>query len=156
MVVGMRGRKPGAPELRLVKGERRVRGLAVADPARRVDGDPAIPDDFDAEHVTKFGEVVNILREQGTLGRECGDVIRFYVVAFVEARRARAHVFEHGAVVSAPRTGVPMLSPFLSVARAAETTCAKLAAEMGLTPSSRSRVSRVSRPADTNPFAALG
>ena len=155
MVEGVRGRKPGPPELRLVKGDKRVRGRQVAAPIKSVPEEPVPPAEWDDEHRAKWDEVTDLLRRQGTLGAEVGDVLRLYVEACVEATRARAHVREHGAIVPAPRTGVPMHSPYRAVARQAEAMILKLAAELGLTPSSRGRISAAPGSKD-NPFAGHG
>ena len=71
---------------------------------------------------------------------------------------AELHVNEFGAIVAAPRTGVPMQNPHLSIATKAADTVSRVAAELGLTPSSRQRVG-TTRPAATSPgsgFSAWG
>ena len=136
----MRGRRPAPPELRVIKGDRRVRGKAVVVPLRPAEGEPAMPAHFDAAHQARWVEVTGLMREMGTLGREVGDLVALYVEASVEAAVARRHVAEHGAIVPAPRTGVPMHNPHRAIARQAEASMLKLAAELGLTPSSRNRI----------------
>lgn len=155
MVDPVRGRKPGPPELRVVKGDKRVRGLQAAQPVPSLPDEPTPAPEWDAAHRAKWDEVADLLRRQGTLGAEVGDVLRLYVEACIEAARARAHVREHGAIVPAPRTGVPMHSPHRAVARQAEATMLKLAAELGMTPSSRSRIAKPAGQGN-NPFAGHG
>ena len=55
-------------------------------------------------------------------------------------------------VVITTASGFPMPNPFLTVAQKSLTTCIKLWAELGLTPSSRSRVKVPDAPAN-DPFA---
>ena len=107
-----------------------------------VSADPAMPDDFDAEHARKWDEVLALLRARGAPIGEYGDVVRIYVLSFVEAKRARAHVAEHGAIVPAPRTGIPTHNPYRKVAQEAELQVARLADVLGMTPTSRAKVSR--------------
>ena len=104
--------------------------------------DPVMPDDFDAEHARKWDEVLALLRARGAPIGEYGDVVRIYVLSFVEAKRARAHVAEHGAIVPAPRTGIPTHNPYRKVAQEAELQVARLADVLGMTPTSRAKVSR--------------
>jgi P27 family predicted phage terminase small subunit len=109
-------------------------------------GDPAVPDDFDAEHEQKWDEVLALLRARGAPIAEYGDVVRIYVLSFVEAKRARAHVAEHGAIVPAPRTGIPTHNPYRKVAQEAELAVSRLAEVLGMTPTSRGKVSRGAPP----------
>jgi len=158
----MRGRKPLAPELRLLKGggngrKPRARGLVVENPASPIAGEPKMPPEFDERDAAKWHEVVDLLREQGTLGRENGDVIRLYVIAYRESVEARKHLREHGPIVPAPRTGVPMHNPYRTVALSAEAVLVKLQAELGMTPASRSRVAKGPGSAKVaSPWDALG
>jgi P27 family predicted phage terminase small subunit len=49
--------------------------------------------------------------------------------------------------------GYPMVNPYLSIANRALAAVNKLLPELGLTPSSRSRVSTIGTPAPDDPFA---
>jgi len=119
-------------------------------------GEPVMPDDFDAEHARKWDEVLALLRARGSPIGEYGDVVRLYVISFVEARRARAHVREHGAIVPAPRTGIPTHNPYRKVAQEAELAVARLADVLGMTPTSRGRVSRSAPALPAVPDRELG
>ena len=98
-----------------------------------------------AEHVTAAAEwrrLAPMLRQarqvteadRGALIALCLEWGR-YVDATKEVKRL-------GLVVKAP-SGYPMTNPYLSIATRALAACNKLWPELGLTPSSRSRVSRV-------------
>ena len=104
--------------------------------------EPVMPDGFAGARAAKWEAVVAMLRERGTLSHEFGDLIRLYVIAFVEAAEARANVDANGPIVAQPRTGAPIHNPYRAVAREAEATVAKLAGELGLTPASRKRALR--------------
>jgi P27 family predicted phage terminase small subunit len=108
--------------------------------------DPVMPDDFDQEHAAKWREVLALLRARGGSIGEYGDVVRIYVLSYVEAKRARAHVAEHGAIVPAPRTGIPTHNPYRKVAQEAELQVARLAEVLGMTPTSRAKISRAASP----------
>jgi P27 family predicted phage terminase small subunit len=148
----MRGRKGQAPEVRRAKGNTRVRGAQSADPVKPVAGAVTCPAGFDDEHATKWHEVVGWLTAQGTLGAENADTVEIYVRAYVEAARARRHIAEHGPIVEAPRTGVPMHNPHRAIATSAEAVVTRLAAELGFTPTSRSRVSGQGAEAPASPW----
>ena len=64
---------------------------------------------------------------------------------------ATIQVATTGLVVRAP-SGYPMTNPYLSIATRALSSCAKLWPELGLTPSSRARVSSSGNP-EADPFA---
>ena len=51
--------------------------------------------------------------------------------------------WQHGVLVAAPRTGVPMHNPYLAVANKAAELVAKMASELGLTPAARGKVTKV-------------
>jgi P27 family predicted phage terminase small subunit len=57
-----------------------------------------------------------------------------------------------GMIVKAP-SGYPMVNPYLGVANKALNQCLKLWAELGLTPSSRSRVTTLPPAGPADPFA---
>lgn len=77
----------------------------------------------------------------GMLGRENRAPLAIYCQNWARMIDAELHVAEHGVVVAAPRTGVPMHNPHLAIANKAAELVAKIAVEFGMTPSSRTRVS---------------
>lgn len=135
----MQGRKPTPPEMKLS-----AMGLS-ADMAAipKVAGEPEMPPGFDGLLAVEWDAVIADLRAAHTLSREIGATVEVYVRNLVRMREAEAHVAEHGPIVNAPRTGVPMQNPYLAVANRAAKEVRSAAAELGLTPSSRGRVSKV-------------
>ena len=141
----MRGRKPIPLEMRLASqgiGEAAAEALDLA----KVLGEPEMPPGFDAEHASEWDAVITDLRECNTLSREIGATVEVYVRNLVRMRKAEAHIAEHGEVVPAPRTGVPMYNHYLAVANRAAKEVRSAAAELGLTPSSRGRVTKIKPP----------
>ena len=75
-----------------------------------------------------------------------------FIVAEDLHRQATIQIEKHGMLVKHPETGAPMENPYVSILTKQATIMLRAANEMGLTPSSRSRVS-ISGPAKkTNPF----
>ena len=140
----VRGRKPKPVEIKLVEGNAGKRALPEEAALAKAAGEPEPPPDFRGEHLEEWARVVADLRAMGVLGRENGAVIEIYVRQLLRMREAEAHVAQWGVIVPAPRTGVPMHNPYLSVANAAAKETHRLAAELGLTPSARGRVTKVS------------
>jgi P27 family predicted phage terminase small subunit len=148
----MRGRKPIPPEQKLS-----AYGLSSdAADIPKAPGEPEMPPGFDAEHAAEWDAVIADLRAAHTLSREIGATVEVYVRNLVRMRSAEASVAELGAIVHAPKTGVPMQNPYLAVANRAAKEVRSAAAELGLTPSSRGRVSKVKREnEDADEFADI-
>ena len=136
----MRGRKPKPPELRLLQGNPGHR--PIQDIPKPIPGQPPCPDYLTGVAREVWYSVISEMSAAGTLGMENTRTIERYVVLYARWREAEAHVAQHGAVVPAPRSSVPMPNPNLAVANAASDRLGKIEAELGLTPSSRARVAR--------------
>lgn len=134
----VRGRKPKPTEVKLATGNpgRRPVRAGVAS----VQGDPEVPPHLTGEALAEWGRVTADMRAMRTLGHEVRAVLAIYCQNWARMLESEAHVSEHGAVVPAPRTGVPMHNPHLAIANRAADVVARLASELGLTPSSRTRV----------------
>ena len=61
-------------------------------------------------------------------------------------RQAQTKIQAEGLLTLAPKTGVPMVNPYLSIANKQALIMTKAAVEMGFTPASRSRITQ---PTDT-------
>jgi P27 family predicted phage terminase small subunit len=80
------------------------------------------------------------MQTMGTLSADSGATIEIHVRNLVRMRAAEAHVAEHGVMVSAPRTGLPMQNPHLKISERAAGLVLKTAAELGFSPTAHSRV----------------
>jgi P27 family predicted phage terminase small subunit len=151
----MRGRKPTPTEQRRLSGNPGHRPLNTDEPTF-----DALDESFDtpppelSEFTTARAEWLHLaplLRK----ARQVGPADRTALVAVcLEWGRyldAMAKVTKLGMVVTAP-SGYPMVNPYLSIATKALAACNKLWPELGLTPSSRSRVTRLSTGGDDDPF----
>ncbi|RVU17486.1 phage terminase small subunit P27 family [Methylobacterium oryzihabitans] len=150
----MRGRKPIPVEHKLTTGNPGRRPLPAIEELAKVAGEPEMPPGFDAEHAAEWTVLADDLRAASTLSREIGAVMEIYVRNLVRMRKAERLVVERGPIVEAPRTGALMQNPALAVANRAAEAVAKMAAEMGLSPSSRGRVSKVD-PGEVDPADAF-
>ncbi len=158
----MRGRKPNPPPAGRCLADCRATGTesvtTTADAARGpVSGltEPdwrlvAMPDwgDGAAELAqAKWRELERELALIGTLGPENADALEMLCVQYARWKMAEAQVSKLGPIIRAPKTGVPMHNPYLPVANAAADRYLKLAAELGLTPAMRGRVTKRRLPA---------
>lgn len=140
----MRGRKPKPTALRILEGNPGKRPINDAEP---------VPPPPDAEHFTIPPAALAdhpVAQEEWTRlaplllkARQITEADRTALIAlclewarYLDATRA---VKRLGLVVKAP-SGYPIMNPYLPIATKALSACNKLWPELGLTPSSRSRV----------------
>jgi P27 family predicted phage terminase small subunit len=93
---------------------------------------------------------VRAMADARTLAPENLPQIERYAAATARWREAQAKIATEGSVITARRSGVEMLSPWLSVARAAAAEAAKAEIELGLSPARRGRAHEASRPLRAN------
>jgi P27 family predicted phage terminase small subunit len=151
----MRGRKPKPAALKIAAGNPGKRPIVSGPKALK--GRPVPPAHLTGEALAEWRRVVADLVRMGVLGRENRVSLAIYCQNWARMVEAERHVAEHGLMVAAPRTGVPMHNPYLSIAKASAATCSRIAAEFGLTPSSRQRVGAVAaKAAPATGWDALG
>ena len=142
-----RPRKP--VEIKAVTANPGKRALPDVDQLAKVQGRPDPPADFGGRKdpggqlLAAWIELTDNLAAAGVLGRENGAACEIYCRNLIRMRAAEANVLEHGPIVAAPRTGVPMHNPYLAVANKAAELVAKVGGELGLTPAARGKVSKV-------------
>lgn len=139
----MRGKKPAPAKTNVVTGVFPVADVELTEPNWKEK--PA--DDKWAQRAANLaseywaGAIANMQR-LGTLGDENRRAIELAATQYARWKLAEAHVAKHGPVVAAPRTGVPMQNPYLSIANKAAELLIKLEADLGLPPSMRGRVTK--------------
>jgi P27 family predicted phage terminase small subunit len=134
----MKGRKPIPTTLRILRGNPGHRPLNASEP-RPAASIPKCPDALDSEarkewrRITKELAAVHLLTnlDLAALASYCSAWSRF-----VQAERELA---ESGPVIKSP-SGYPQLSPFLTVLNQAIGQMRSLLAELGLSPSARTRL----------------
>ena len=154
----MRGRKPTATARKKLAGNPGHRKLNTKEPA------PPTAVDFETPPSELTGQPIAAKEWQRLAPmlariKQVTDADRSALLALcIEWGRyvdAVQQTTKLGLVVKAP-SGYPMTNPYISIATKALAGCAKHWPELGLTPSSRSRVKTADRPADadpTDPFA---
>lgn len=86
----------------------------------------------------------------GTLDAACLPALQRMCSAWLRWKEAETHLMKEGAVVPAPKSGVAMLNPWSSVAKAASAELRKLEIELGLLPARRGRAARSPAALDRN------
>lgn len=99
---------------------------------------------------------IEAMAAQGTLDRASLPLIERYAVAWARWRDAEAQLAASGVIVTAPKSGVSMISVWHSIARTAAAQCTKAEIELGLSPARRGAAVTAARPlqADGSPGSA--
>ncbi len=143
----MRGPKPKPTVIKKLEGNPGRRPLNVREPTHEVPGrefdEPPEELSTDPAAETEWRRLAPMLRRS----KQVTDIERSSLIALCREwsryLKAGEHVARLGMVVQAPKSGYPMVNPYLSIGNKALLHCSKLWAELGLTPSSRSRIHAV-------------
>ena len=139
----MRGRKPKPTALKVLEGNPGKRPLPTDEP--RPDGGlPRCPPHLKGEARREWRRMGRRLAECGILTSIDASILCLYCVAWGRHVEAEGHVQELGEIVRSP-SGFPIANPWLSVANRAADDMRKALVELGMTPSSRTRL-HVQRP----------
>jgi P27 family predicted phage terminase small subunit len=151
----MRGRKPKPTEQKKLAGNPGKRPINAVEPQLPVSsGFDAVPLELAADGAasTEWQRTAPMLRERKVIT----DGDRGALIALCQQwsiyQQAVQKWSTMGMIVKAP-SGYPMVNPYLGIANKALTNCMKIWAELGLTPSSRSRVHAVPDAEARDPFA---
>ena len=134
----MKGRKPKPTALKKAEGNPGKRRPNPAEPRPVVAGHPDRPPHLEGEAAAEWDRVVALCPPEW-VARTDRATLAAYCQSWGQHVEATLALARHGLVVKSP-SGYPILNPYQSVARGAMADCVKFAAELGLTPSSRSRV----------------
>lgn len=153
----MRGRKPKPTHQRALEGNRGKRPLNRREPELPVAAaDAAPPDELNvampgiaARAQAEWRRLAPILLARRALTTADRSAL---IALCLEWARYLDATEKTTALVVTTKSGYPMLNPYLIVASKAFAACARLWPELGLTPSSRSRVQIEGAPAG-DPFA---
>lgn len=142
----MKGPAPLPPELARLRGRRHR--AAAPEPPQAVSGRLAVPQHLaDAERAV-WASVVSAMTAMRTVGIENAGLLERYAVSLCRWRDAERHLAAEGIMLQAARTKTARISPWLGISRAEADRCLKMEAELGITPSSRSRATTVSTEAE--------
>jgi len=152
----MRGRKPKPTQQKRLEGNPGRRALNDREPELPPAGPDfdAVPAELAADAVAaeEWARSIPMLRERkvitsGDRGALVALCLQWSI--YCEATDKRRAL---GMIVKAP-SGYPIVNPYIGVANRALASLTKLWAELGLTPSSRSRVKTIETPGEGDPFA---
>ena len=133
------GRKPKPSWLKVVTGNPGHRPINEDEPLP--EGDIVEPPTwFDDAQKAEWSEAIRAA-PPGLLKQLDKSMLIVWVCAKVMHAHAAQQVSKYGALIKTPVTGVPMQSPYVSVMNRQAALMMRAAAEMGFSPSSRSRVS---------------
>lgn len=139
----MRGRKPVPTVLKLVRGNPGRRPIPI-DEFTPIAKKPACPRHLKAEARKEWNRLTKILK--GVVSDADRTCLSLLCTAWARHLEAEAKLEADGAVLISPK-GYPLQSPWLAISNRAHDMHVKLCVEFGLTPSSRTRVSKnASRP----------
>lgn len=134
----MRGRKPKPTYLRVLEGNPSERPLNKQEPQPKAD--LLAPPHWLNDRQKDLWRYALQTSPPGLLKDLDGSIFTIWVVACDMHTEAVQKVNQYGQMVKSPQTGTPMQSPYVSIMNKQAMIMMKAAAEMGFTPSSRSRV----------------
>ncbi len=155
----MRGRKPAPTHLKLVKGTRKSRiNAKEPQPAPAL---PSVPEHLSAEAKVEWQRVAQELYDLGILTHVDRGVLAAYCQAYGRWQRAEQAIAEMqkreqtpgGVFVISTVSGNLIQNPMIGVANKAMGDMVRYAAELGMTPSARSRIEAERREAPADPAA---
>jgi P27 family predicted phage terminase small subunit len=163
------GRKPTPTYLKLVKGNPGRRKLPKNEPVAPP-GRPVVPVELSDAAKVEFGRLCALLEAMGVLTTVDQGLLAAYAQFYADWLEAEAQLRKFGKIIKSPgrRTsktvagvttteesgGYPIQSPYLAIRNRSVEMMAKLGAEFGLSPVSRTRVSAVERPDPSKDRAA--
>lgn len=140
----MRGRKPQPTALKVIRGNPGKRQLNECEPTHEA-LENACPDDIvDDTARQEWDRVAPILTASGQVTVVDRGTLMGYCLKFAQWKALEEEARKHPFIVRSP-SGYPIPNPALGMANKAFALMLKAAAELGITPSSRSRVA-VSEP----------
>jgi len=136
-----RGRKPTPSATRRAEGNPGRRPLNELEPQLPAEA-PECPEHLDQEAKKEWGRVVKLLETAGIITQVDRAVLAAYCRAWSLYLEADQTIQKYGLMLISAK-GVPYQSPYLNTMTAALKDVRSYAAELGMTPSSRSRVEKV-------------
>lgn len=152
----MRGRKPKPTATRRLEGNPGKRPLNAAEPQHDLPteafDEPPAALTTDRAAAAEWRRLAPMLRRSRTVGEADRSALIALCLEWARYLKASTAINKKGLVLYT-KTHYPIPNPYLPIATRALANCTKLWPELGLTPSSRSRVVATPAPAETDPFA---
>jgi P27 family predicted phage terminase small subunit len=150
----MRGRKPEATPLKILKGAQpcRVNGDEPS-PAR---SRPVMPDRLSGEAASEWDRICELLDGMGALNETQGPLIAIYCGAYHRLLMAEESLEAHGPMIETTRQINPVMTetvvkanPAAAIAARCEAQMARCLNDLGLTPASLSKLKTSKAPAES-------
>lgn len=138
----MRGRKPKPTELKRLEGNPGKRALPDDEPQPEI-AIPDCPAHLDAEAQAEWHRITAELQAVGTVARLYRGPLAVYCAAWSRWIAAEKQIVETGGEIVKSPSGFPIQNPHRAIANKAALQVQSLAAEFGMTPSSKSRIRAV-------------
>ena len=148
----MRGRRPKPTALKLIEGNPGKRPLPKDEPTPPVGATK--PKGLGAVASRKWDELAPLLTESRILTVVDAGALEAYCVAYEEYELAGQEIEKNGLTIL-NRFDDTVENPCVATRRKALNAMRQWAIELGMTPASRSRVTRAERPMRENKFAAV-
>lgn len=148
----MRGRKPKPTAVKLAENNPGRRPLNTNEPTHPAMGAECPPDLSSPIARAEWKRVAPLLCGSGQVTEVDRSVLIGYCLKYAQWRDLEDEAARHPFVVRSP-SGYPIPNPALGMANKAYGLMLKSAAELGITPSSRSRVSVAGRDPDEDDFS---
>jgi P27 family predicted phage terminase small subunit len=142
----MAGRKPLPTTVKKIKGTLQKCRTNSREPQPQ--GDLVEPPTYMTDGAKDAWRYAIDSAPQHLLRRLDMSVLEVWACAADLYRKAQAGLAKTGLLIKAPKTGVPMQSPYLAIANKQAQIMTKAATEMGFTPASRSRITLPMEAAD--------
>lgn len=149
----MRGRRPKPTHLKQLEGNPGKRPLNTREP--RPEGDLYAAPEWMTDSQREGWAYAIVNAPVGLLKQLDRSILAIWVVAEDLHREAAEKVAQYGLLTKSLNAGLPLQSPYLAILNKQAQIMLKAGAELGFSPSSRSRVSVSPDPA-TNPFLRIG
>ena len=149
----MKGRKPVPTQLNKIRGNPGKRAVNVNEPVAAIVGEEyPCPAHLSGIAEQCWSDMIRLLAGARVITELDLKALELYCQSYQTYREAQEALAESGPIVQSPKSGYPVQSPFFAIANKSQEQMMKIAAEFGMTPSSRTRVSAVEAPKKTNRF----
>jgi P27 family predicted phage terminase small subunit len=145
----MRGRKPVPTHLKLVTGNPGKRAINRNEP-RLESALPTAPEHLSAAAKAKWAALAPELHQSGLLTRVDGDMLAVYCSAWADLAGLELQLHRYGMMLRG-KDGTPYPNPYFYMRNKAANIVHKFGIELGMSPSSRSRVTVGVEPAKEDP-----
>jgi P27 family predicted phage terminase small subunit len=145
----MRGRPPKPTALKKLAGNPGKRKLNDQEPLLPA-GVPAAPEHLSAEAKTEFARVAGQLAAANVVTEADRAILSLYAQAWSRLVEAECEIVKSGVIIKSP-SGYPIQNPWLAVANKSAEQVNRYGQQLGLTPSSRTRV-KVTPPPPKDPL----